>query len=92
MPLSDNQGPIPAIDELYPLRPPPMKRGPPEELSIKTGPIATGAGFFTPHTGNAGNLFNPPKADAAQSQHRMGPPPVPRDIPCVSSIMFMFSL
>ena len=55
-------GSVPEIEELFPSRPPPIKRtSPDEQLITKTTqpprPTATGAGFFTPDTGNAGNLF-----------------------------------
>jgi anaphase-promoting complex subunit 3 len=57
-PNIEKLGSIPEIDELFPPRPPPTKRTPPEDPQPKpTGPIASGAGFFTPDTGNAGNLF-----------------------------------
>ncbi|KAJ6546518.1 hypothetical protein DFH09DRAFT_1507211 [Mycena vulgaris] len=53
-------GSIPDIDELFPPRPPPIKRTPPEDSQPKPIiPVASGAGFFTPDTGNAGNLFRP---------------------------------
>lgn len=67
-------GSIPDIDELFPPRPPPVKRAPTEEVQAKPVPIATGAGFFTPDTGNAGNLFRTWKPDIAQPQpFRMNP-------------------
>jgi anaphase-promoting complex subunit 3 len=51
-------GSIPEIDELFPPRPPPNKRTQPEGVpQSRHVPTATGAGFFTPDTGNAGNLF-----------------------------------
>jgi anaphase-promoting complex subunit 3 len=72
--------PIPTVDDIFPPHPPPIKRAPPEEFIVKAGPIATGVGFFTPDTGNAGNLFRPLKQEPPQRQPlRMGPPP-----PCVS--------
>lgn len=74
-------GSIPEIDDLFPPRPPPAKRPPPEDLHIKPSiPIATGAGFFTPDTGNAGNLFRGlrPEPPALQA-FRMAPPANPRD-------------
>ena len=57
-----SSGAVPEIEELFPSRPPPIKRtSPDDQLPTKTTqppvPIATGAGLFTPDTGNAGNLF-----------------------------------
>ncbi|KAJ7098078.1 hypothetical protein B0H15DRAFT_823995 [Mycena belliarum] len=53
-------GSIPEIDEIFPPRLPPVKRVPPEDSQPKPiVPVASGAGFFTPDTGNAGNLFRP---------------------------------
>jgi anaphase-promoting complex subunit 3 len=53
-------GSVPEIDDIFPPRPPPIKRAPPEDSQPKPIiPIASGAGFFTPDTGNAGNLFRP---------------------------------
>ena len=66
-------GPTPEIDELFPPRPLPVKRAPPEDVPSK--PIATGAGFFTPDTGNGGNLFRSFKLDLQQPQpFRIGHP------------------
>ncbi|KAJ6630660.1 hypothetical protein B0H10DRAFT_2160078 [Mycena sp. CBHHK59/15] len=63
-------GSAPDIDDLFPLRPPPIKRSPPEESQPKPiVPVASGAGFFTPDTGNAGNLFRPTQP----LPFRMGP-------------------
>ncbi|KAI0041541.1 TPR-like protein [Auriscalpium vulgare] len=70
-------GSVPDIEELFPSRPSPIKRTSPEELlpstrAAPTVPVATGAGFFTPDMGNAGNLFRRP--DFAHLQpFRMGP-------------------
>ncbi|KAK7014999.1 TPR-like protein [Favolaschia claudopus] len=51
---------VPEIDEIFPPRPPPNKRLPPEDTQPKPIiPVASGAGFFTPDTGSAGNLFRP---------------------------------
>ncbi|OSD02868.1 protein prenylyltransferase [Trametes coccinea BRFM310] len=51
-------GDIPLIENLFPPRPQPVRRKPGEEgPSSKSMPIATGAGFFTPDAGSAGNLF-----------------------------------
>ncbi|KAI0253938.1 hypothetical protein BJV78DRAFT_1280665 [Lactifluus subvellereus] len=59
-------GSVPEIEELFPSRPPPIKRtSPDEQLMTKPThppiPTATGAGFFTPDTGNTGNLFRRPE-------------------------------
>jgi anaphase-promoting complex subunit 3 len=71
---------IPEIDELFPPRPPPIKRTLPEEPQQKPVPTTTGVGFFTPDTGNAGNLFRSWKLDPTQPQpFRMGLPIGPRD-------------
>lgn len=71
-------GSVPDIDEIFPPRPTPVKRTPPEDNQIKAAPVATGAGFFTPDTGNGGNLFRSWKPDISQPQpFRMAP--VPRD-------------
>ncbi|EDR10957.1 uncharacterized protein LACBIDRAFT_315993 [Laccaria bicolor S238N-H82] len=72
-------GSIPEIDEIFPSRPPPVKRLPPEETQAKSIPIASGAGFFTPDAGNAGNLFRTWKPDISQPQPFRMPPPGPRD-------------
>ncbi|KAJ7632461.1 hypothetical protein FB45DRAFT_912493 [Roridomyces roridus] len=53
-------GSIPEIDELFPPRPPPIKRTPPEDSQPKAiVPTASGAGFFTPDPANAGTSFRP---------------------------------
>ena len=59
-------GSVPEIEELFPSRPPPLKRTISEELPLKPShsiPATTGGGFFTPDTGNAGNLFRGQKLD-----------------------------
>lgn len=61
-------GSVPDIDVIFPPRPPPVKRAPPEDVQIKTAPVATGAGFFTPDTGSSGNLFRAWKPDISQPQ------------------------
>ena len=70
-------GSVPDIDEIFPPRPPPVKRAPPEDVPAKTAaPAATGAGFFTPDTGSGGNLFRSWKPDISQPQpFRMAPAP-----------------
>ncbi|KZT28557.1 TPR-like protein [Neolentinus lepideus HHB14362 ss-1] len=53
-------GTIPEIQELFPAKPPPVKRAPPmppEDLQKRNIPLATGVGFFTPEVGTAGGLF-----------------------------------
>jgi anaphase-promoting complex subunit 3 len=73
-------GSIPEVDEIFPPRPPPVKRTPTDDSQTKTVPIATGSGFFTPDTGNTGNLFRTWKPDIVQPQpFRMNPPQGPRD-------------
>ncbi|KAJ7063147.1 hypothetical protein C8F01DRAFT_1219302 [Mycena amicta] len=53
-------GSVPEIDDIFPPRPPPMKRAPPEDSQPKPIiPVPSGAGFFTPDTGGSGNLFRP---------------------------------
>lgn len=76
-----SSGSIPEIDDLFPPRSPPTKRPPPEESHTKvSAPIATGAGFFTPDTGNAGNLFRGLRPEPPTLQpFRMAPPANPRD-------------
>ncbi|KAJ7738514.1 hypothetical protein DFH07DRAFT_841056 [Mycena maculata] len=64
-------GSVPEIDEIFPPRPLPTKWTPPEDSQPKPiVPVASGAGFFTPDTGNAGNLFRP----THPLPFRMGPP------------------
>ncbi|KAJ4488005.1 hypothetical protein J3R30DRAFT_3432763 [Lentinula aciculospora] len=74
-------GSLTDIDELFPPLPDPIKHlSPDDEPSKPSGPIATGAGFFTPDAGNAGNLLRGLKPDANQIQpFRMPFPPGPRD-------------
>ncbi len=50
-------GDIPPIDNLFPPRPEPVLQKPGEEGPSRPVPVATGAGFFTPEAGSAGNLF-----------------------------------
>ncbi|RDB23972.1 Protein bimA [Hypsizygus marmoreus] len=73
-------GSIPEIDEIFPPRPPPLKRAPPDDTQGRSAPIATGAGFFTPDAGSSGNFLRSWKPDLSQTQaFRMGPPPGPRE-------------
>ncbi|KAG6919963.1 hypothetical protein DXG01_013312 [Tephrocybe rancida] len=73
-------GSIPDIDAIFPPRPLPIKRAPPDDAPGKPVPIASGAGFFTPDTGIPGNLFHSWKPDLSQPQpFRMAPPRLPRD-------------
>lgn len=69
-------GIAPEVDEIFPLRPTPVKQGPHEEPPLpKTLPcqMTTGAGFFTPDVVVNATLFrgrkNVPRA------FRMDPPP-----------------
>ncbi|KAI0062242.1 TPR-like protein [Artomyces pyxidatus] len=69
-------GSVPEIEELFPSRPPPVKRTsldePTQSRAAAPVPTATGAGFFTPDIGNAGNLFR--RHDVGHLQpFRMGP-------------------
>ncbi|KAG1756463.1 uncharacterized protein EDB91DRAFT_1092788 [Suillus paluster] len=73
-------GTAPEVDEIFPMRPVPVKQGPPEEpppTKAPSGPTATGAGFFTPDITVNTTLFrgrkNVPQA------FRMDPPLDPRD-------------
>ncbi|KAI9064220.1 TPR-like protein [Trametes sanguinea] len=69
-------GDIPFIENLFPPRTPPVRRRPGEEgPSSKSMPIATGAGFFTPDAGSAGNLFR----DWKPGFRGMDAPAGPRD-------------
>ncbi|KAF9566247.1 TPR-like protein [Agrocybe pediades] len=73
-------GTVPDVDEIFPPRPPPVRRAPPEDIPTRSAPVATGAGFFTPDTGNGGNLFRSWKPEISQPQpFRMAPPLNPRD-------------
>ncbi|KAA1471266.1 TPR-like protein [Dentipellis sp. KUC8613] len=79
-------GSVPEVEELFPSRPPPTKRTASEEPAplksapITTMPVATGAGFFTPDTGNSGNLFRGYRPDSVNLQpFRIGPLPGPRE-------------
>ncbi|KAF9476333.1 TPR-like protein [Pholiota conissans] len=73
-------GTAPDIDELFPPRPAPTKRLPPEDIPQKSAPVASGAGFFTPDAGNSGNVFRTWKPEMNHPQpFRMVPPPGPRD-------------
>jgi anaphase-promoting complex subunit 3 len=87
----DRSGPVPEIDQLFPPRPPPVKRMPPEDHKHKpAGPIVTGAGFFTPDMGNAGNLFRSWKQDGMQPQRaRTGQIVGVRDLKYVCSLTFV---
>ncbi|KAF9466329.1 hypothetical protein BDZ94DRAFT_1187704 [Collybia nuda] len=68
-------GSIPEVDEIFPPRPPPLRRVPPEDQQAKSVPVATGTGFFTPDTGHAGNLFRAWRPDLGPPQpFRIGPP------------------
>ncbi|KAI0831089.1 protein prenylyltransferase [Trametes gibbosa] len=60
-------GKIPPIDELFPPRAEPVLQKPGHI------PVATGAGFFTPDAGNAGNVFNDWKPGYRPMEVRAGP-------------------
>jgi len=81
MDIFSHLGSVPDIDEIFPPRPIPVKRGPPDDSVLKGGPSVTGAGFFTPDAGGGGNLFR--TWNVAQPQpFRIQPPPTaagPRD-------------
>ncbi|KAI0637185.1 protein prenylyltransferase [Trametes polyzona] len=68
-------GDIPLIDNLFPPRPEPVLQKPGEEGPSRPVPVATGAGFFTPDAGNAGNLFR----DWKPGLKAMDAPAGPRD-------------
>lgn len=73
-------GSIPEIDELFPPRPPSIKRAAPDEPQVRPVPMTTGVGFFTPDTGNTGHVFRGWKAEPAAPQaFRMALPLGPRD-------------
>ncbi|KAG6845175.1 hypothetical protein H0H87_012732 [Tephrocybe sp. NHM501043] len=73
-------GSIPDIDTIFPPRPLPIKRVPPDDTSGKSAPIGSGAGFFTPDAGAPGNHFRTWKPDLSQPQpFRMVPPHGPHD-------------
>ncbi|KAG6841674.1 hypothetical protein C0991_008312 [Blastosporella zonata] len=80
-------GSIPDIDTIFPPRPFPIKRGPPDDAPGKSTPAPSGAGFFTPETNVTGNLFHTWKPDLSQPQpFRMAPPHGLRDaIPTIDS-------
>lgn len=79
-------GRIPDIDQLFPPKPVPVKRGPLQidDTTTRNVPMATGAGFFTPDAsgpvGRGGNLFGGWRPDAVQPQpFRLGAVEFPRD-------------
>lgn len=73
-------GTAPDVDEIFPMRPAPVKQGPPEEPPLAkalSGPTATGIGFFTPDlTANTTLLRGRKNVPQA---FRMDPPLDPRD-------------
>lgn len=73
-------GTAPDVDEIFPMRPAPVKQGPPEEPPLAkalSGPTATGNGFFTPDlTANTTLLRGRKNVPQA---FRMDPPLDPRD-------------
>ncbi|KAK1232258.1 chaperonin-containing T-complex alpha subunit Cct1 [Marasmius sp. AFHP31] len=83
-------GSIPEIDHLFPPKPAPIKRGPFVDEPIKSaGPVATGAGFFTPDPNSGGNLFRAWKAEPNQP-FRIGTLPGPRDSIASTDSPFQF--
>ncbi|KAJ3923641.1 hypothetical protein F5877DRAFT_31172 [Lentinula edodes] len=86
-------GSLPDVDDLFPPLPDPTKHlHPDDDASKPSGPIATGAGFFTPEAGNAGNLFRGLKPGANQIQpFRMPLPPGPRDSLASNDSPFRFA-
>ena|ERR1700722_14933133 len=87
------EGSIPAIDEIFPPRPPPTRRAPLEDPPVKIAPTTTGAGFFSPDVGNTGNLLRTSKSDTTSAQpSRMGPPPTLRDAAYVNTVFSPFPL
>ena len=62
---------MPEIEDLFPSRPPPVKRVSVEEppaLKPPSIPVTSGVGFFTPDTGNTGNLFRAFRQDQGHAQ------------------------
>jgi anaphase-promoting complex subunit 3 len=83
---------IPEIDELFPPFPDPVKHSVDGLTSKPSGPMASGAGFFTPEANNAGNLFRGFKLDAPQLQpFRISPPAELRDSLASSDSPFRFA-
>ncbi|EMD38605.1 hypothetical protein CERSUDRAFT_105193 [Gelatoporia subvermispora B] len=74
-------GKVSDLDDILPPRPQPTKHSLPSELpQSKSMPVASGAGFFTPETGNGGNLFRGWKPEQSQMQSfRLHAPSGPRD-------------
>lgn len=76
-PMRPSPGDVPEIEDLFPSRPTPVKRPVVEEppaFKLPPVPVATGVGFFTPDTGNTGNLFRGFRADQGNAQpFRLGP-------------------
>ncbi|TFK55248.1 TPR-like protein [Heliocybe sulcata] len=57
-------GTVAEIQELFPAKPPPVKRAPampPEAFPNRHIPMATGVGFFTPEAGTSTGLFRQPQ-------------------------------
>ncbi|KAG6897293.1 hypothetical protein C0992_002735 [Termitomyces sp. T32_za158] len=70
-------GSIPDVDTIFPPRPIPIKRTPPDDGPGKTGHTAAETGFFTPDAGSSG--IRTWKPDIQPQPFRMAPPPGPRD-------------
>ncbi|KAI0374677.1 protein prenylyltransferase [Pilatotrama ljubarskyi] len=66
-------GDIPPIENLFPPRPQPVLQKPGDEGPGRPIPVATGAGFFTPDAGNAGNLFRNWKPELRAADVPAGP-------------------
>ncbi|KIK59869.1 hypothetical protein GYMLUDRAFT_44345 [Collybiopsis luxurians FD-317 M1] len=86
-------GSIPEIDELFPPLTDPVKHITDEATSKPSGPVATGAGFFTPEAANAANLFRGFKPEVNQLQpFRIPVPPLgPRDSLASNESSFRFA-
>ncbi|KAG6885993.1 hypothetical protein C0993_006109 [Termitomyces sp. T159_Od127] len=72
-------GSIPDVDTIFPPRPLPIKRAPPDDVPGKAAHTVTETGFFTPDAGSSGNLFRTRKLDLQPQPFRMDPPSGPRD-------------
>ncbi|ESK96921.1 20s cyclosome subunit (nuc2 cdc27) [Moniliophthora roreri MCA 2997] len=83
----------PEVDELFPPKPRPVKRMASDSHPPKNdGPVATGAGFFTPDVGSGtGHIFRGRKPDISQPQpFRIAPPAGSRD--SIASTDFPFPI
>ncbi|KAI0781142.1 protein prenylyltransferase [Trametes elegans] len=80
-------GDIPLLENLFPSRSEPVRQKPKEEGPGHSIPVATGAGFFTPDAGNAGNLFRDWKP-GRMALDAMDAPAGPRDSIATSDSSF----